>query len=143
MSGRVLAVDYGRRRIGLAVSDPLGITAQGMPTVEVRDPSEAVPAIVAAAREKEAETVVLGLPLQLDGREGPAAREVRAFGARLSAALGCEVVYVDERLSTAQADRVLDEMGTRRADRAPHRDRIAAQVILGTYLAQRGSPRGS
>lgn len=139
MEGAVLAIDYGRRRIGMAVSDPLGIIAQGMPTLEVREPGEAVGAIRKAATDRGAVVLVVGLPLQMDGQEGPAAREARSFGERLRQELRLPVEYIDERLTSAQAENILKETGTRAARRAPHRDRIAAQIILEGYLARRGA----
>ncbi len=134
--GRVLAVDYGRKRFGLAVSDPLGIAAHGLPTIAVDSPEEALEPIAKVAREREAILIVIGLPVKLDGEEGAAAREVRSWGGRLAALLKLPLVYEDERLTTAQADWVLDEIGTKRHKRTGARDRIAAQIILEGYLAR-------
>ncbi|MBI4230012.1 MAG: Holliday junction resolvase RuvX [Planctomycetes bacterium] len=140
--GRILTIDYGRKRFGLAVSDPLGIAAHGLPTLAVDSPEEALEPIAKVAREKEATLVVIGLPVSLDGEERTAAKEVRSWGGRLAALLKLPVAYEDERLTTAQADWVLDEIGTKRRKRTGQRDRIAAQIILEGYLEKRRQKTG-
>jgi putative Holliday junction resolvase len=135
--GRVLAVDLGTRRIGLAVSDPLGLTAQGLPSLRRdRDP---VALVLEVCREKEVAAVVVGLPLNLDGSRGPAAEEAEKFAAELERRGGLPVMTLDERLSSVTAERTLVEAGVSRAKRRTRGlvDRGAATVILQAYLARR------
>jgi putative Holliday junction resolvase len=133
--GRVLAVDWGRRRIGLAVSDPLGITAQGLPTLEVFESADPVEAVARVVRDREAGRVIVGLPKNMDGTEGDSAVQARRFGERLRELCQVEVVFWDERLSSVQAGRVLRE-GSRKERRDKGlRDQVAAQLILQGYLA--------
>jgi len=131
--GRVLGLDPGERRIGVALSDPTGIIAQPLEVIdrEVADPVETVKRLV---REHEVVTVVIGLPVSLSGGEGPAAKAARAFGATMSAALDIEVVYQDERFTTVTAEEALIEGGVRRDRRRQVRDMVAAAVMLQAYL---------
>jgi putative Holliday junction resolvase len=134
--GRILGVDLGARRIGLAVSDPTGLIATPLRVVERSDDADADRrAIVAAARAEEAATVVIGQPLELSGRSGVAAdaavAEVEAIRA-LAPDLTVEVV--DERLTTVIAQRSLIEAGMSRRKRKGTVDKVAAAVILQSYL---------
>ena len=141
-SGRVLAVDLGERRIGLAVSDPLGLTAQGLPSVpRNRDP---VTIVLEACRENDVTTVVVGLPLNMDGSRGPGAEEAERFAGELGRRGGLKVVTVDERLSSVTAERVLIEGGVSRSKRRKKGliDRGAATVILQAYLCRRNGGQG-
>ncbi len=133
-AGRILAVDLGQRRIGLAVSDPLGITAQGLPSLERhRDPAAQ---LIEVCREWSVGTVVVGLPLNMNGTRGPAALEAEALGTELRARSGLDVVFQDERLTSVTANRVLIESGVRRDKRRKGGlvDRAAATLILQAYL---------
>lgn len=137
MIGRIGAVDYGRRRIGLAVCDPLGITVTGLDTV-VRSGTteEAVAAVAAALRARDVARVVVGLPLHADGRESEMSRESRAFGEALGRALALPVTYVDETLTSWEAEESL-KASRRRLDEARRRgevDRAAAVALLRGYL---------
>ena len=134
--GRILGVDLGTRRIGLAVSDPSGVIASPLRVIERRgDPDADRAAILAAAREAEAERIVVGLPTELSGRAGPAARTARAeVEALRAAAPDLPVVLVDERLTTVIAERSLVQAGVRRKDRRAKVDKVAAAVILQSYL---------
>ena len=134
---RMLGVDYGERRIGLAVSDPGGTIAMPLAVVAVRAMAEAVEAVAAASRDKQAEAVVVGLPLNMNGTEGPAAQTVRTFCERLRGAVGVPVETWDERLSTASVERMLIASHVRREQRRDVRDKLAAQVILQGYLDTR------
>jgi putative Holliday junction resolvase len=134
---RVLAVDYGRRRIGLAVSDPLGITAQGLDTLEVRSRNLAAAEVSRVAREREAGEIVVGLPLNMDGTAGPMAEEVRAFAAELEERTGLPVALRDERLTSAAAHRTAREMEVRLRGRKGAIDRMSAVLILQGYLERR------
>ncbi len=131
---RVLAVDLGTRRIGLAVSDPLGVTAQGLPSRGRR--RDAVAQIIEVCREADAGTVVVGLPLNMNGSKGPAAVAAEQFAAELFSRSGLPVVTWDERLSSVSAEKVLIEAGVSRSKRRKQGlvDRGAAAVFLQAYL---------
>lgn len=133
-SGRLLALDYGSRRIGLAVSDPLGITAQPMPAVKREGDRKDIEAIAAVAEERKVSTIVIGLPLLPDGLEGTQAERVRRFAGKLRERLGLPVETWDERMTTVQAERHLIAAGVRREARREVRDSLAAVLILQSAL---------
>ena len=137
---RVLAVDLGERRIGLALSDPSGTLASPLRTLEVSgDPDRDRLAVVAAARDAEAQVIVVGLPRSLSGREGPAARRARAEASALAEVAGeIRVELHDERFTTRDADRALAAAGTRRRERRARVDAAAAAFILQSYLDAKG-----
>lgn len=140
--GRVLALDLGKRRVGLAVSDELGITAQGLPTLQrtrIRDDIEALAAIVA---EKNVTLVLMGNPLHMSGREGRQVEYTREFAARLQARTGVPIEYWDERLTTVAAQRVLRESGIGIGKRAAAVDRLSAVILLESFLDSRPSTSG-
>lgn len=143
--GGVLALDPGGRRIGLAGSDPLGITAQPLGFVEAAPPEAAVRRIAAAAAERGASTVVIGLPLNMNGSEGPAARRARALGQTLRPALPAEaeIVFWDERLTSRQAEASLLAEGVSHRRRKERVDARSAALLLASYLEarQRGEAR--
>jgi putative Holliday junction resolvase len=132
--GRALAIDLGDRTLGLAVSDPLGITAQGLDTLERHGGQRDTEALRAVCQEREVARVIVGLPRNLDGSEGPRAQKSRAFGRTLRDALGLPVFFWDERLTTAEAERVLIAADVSRAKRAKVIDKLAAQLILQGWL---------
>ena len=132
-ASRYLALDHGRRRIGVAVADAETRIAFARPAIRARSEDAAIAEVARLARAEAASCVIIGLPLHADGTEGEQAHVARAFGAKLSA-LGIEVVLHDERLSTWQAGAELTG-----ADRRPDRgsgelDSAAARVILQDYL---------
>ncbi len=137
---RVLAVDLGERRIGLALSDSSGTLASPLRTLEVTgDPDRDRLAIVSAARDAEAQVIVVGLPRSLSGRDGPAARRARAeASARAEVAGEIRVELHDERFTTRDADRALAAAGTRRRERRARVDAAAAAIILQSYLDAKG-----
>ena len=139
MTGRVLAIDPGERRIGLAVSDPLGITAQGLPTFDLRD-GVLVAHIESLAREYEIVRIVIGNPLSMSGRESEGSARARALAGELATRLALPVELWDERLSSTEANRIL--AGTRAQKGAV--DRIAAVLIRQGWLDahSRPAPRG-
>jgi len=138
MTGRVLGLDVGTRRLGVAVSDPTGTVASPLATVPRRAPAEDARALAALAAEQEATTVVVGLPVTLAGREGPAARAVRAYLAELAPLLPeLALELADERLSTVAAERALVGGGVRRRARREVVDQVAASVFLQTWLDAR------
>lgn len=132
--GAALAIDYGRARIGVAASDALGITAQGIATLDGRDRAGALDACVALATERDATVILVGLPLHMDGTPGAMAREATAFADALRARVGCPVELVDERLTSFAADQALRDAGFRRKDRAKREDQTAAALLLRGWL---------
>lgn len=132
--GRTLGLDYGSRRIGVAVSDPIGLTVQPLPAILREGDRKDIAAIGRLAAEAGVTSVVLGLPLLLNGDEGPAAVRVRAFGDRLSGELSLPVTLWDERLTTAQSERHLIDSGVRREQRKGIRDSLAAMFLLQSAL---------
>jgi len=137
--GRVLGVDLGARRIGLAISDPTGLIASPLGVLDRTGDSAADRrAILAVAREETAGVIVVGLPTALSGRAGDAARAAEAERDALAAlAPDLEIVLVDERLTTVIAERALVRAGVRRRERRGRVDKVAAAVILQSYLDAR------
>jgi putative Holliday junction resolvase len=129
---RILGIDIGDKRIGIAVSDLLGMTAQGIETY-TRIGDGDVDYIAGKAKEMGADTVVAGLPLNMNGTEGPAVEKVRAFMDEVKA-LGLRVVFQDERLTTVSAERTLLEADMSRKKRRKVIDKLAAVYILQAYL---------
>jgi putative holliday junction resolvase len=131
---RILAIDYGERRTGLAISDELGITAQGLDTLIVSSEEEIVPKVAAIAREKRADRIVVGLPLNMNGDESEKSIKVRVFGEALTRETSLPVIFWDERMTSMQAHRVMREMEMK-ASRNKHMvDRISATLILQEYM---------
>lgn len=131
--GRILALDPGSKRVGVAVSDPLHLTAQ--PHGSLPAAAEDLDGLLKdLAAELDVERIVVGLPVSLDGREGEAARRARTFAAWVGQTTGLPVDLHDERFSTTTAERVLLEAGLRRDRRREARDRVAAAVFLQAYL---------
>ena len=135
---RFCGVDYGTKRIGLAVADPGGSIASPLTTLAVRGGLEdQVRAIMAAVQEYEVDEWVVGLPLNMDDTEGPQAKIVRSFARRLES-LSCQTVHLwDERLSSRMADDFLRPVELTRRKHKARRDRVAAQIILQTFLEAR------
>lgn len=127
---RILGIDHGSKRIGLALSDELGITAQALPFVR----AEQLDRIVEIVRERAVTQIVIGLPRNMDGSYGPAAEAVRAFIAKLEPLVNVPIRTWDERLTTAQAQRVLIEGDVSRSKRKEKVDSMAAQLLLQSYL---------
>jgi putative Holliday junction resolvase len=132
--GRVLALDFGKRRIGLAISDELGITAQGLETLQRTNIREDLRQLAQLIRDRNVTLILMGNPLHMSGAEGRQAEYARDFGDRLSAAAGIPVEYWDERLTTVAAQRVLRESGISIQKRAQAVDRLAAVILLESYL---------
>ena len=131
---RMLGVDYGERRIGLAVSDPTRMLATPLRTVDVLSVKQARNAVLAACQEIDAGLVVVGLPLNMDGTRGEMVVKVEEFVESLRRRLQIGVETWDERLSTSLVERVLIEADMSRAKRKLVRDKLAAQVILQGYI---------
>ena len=134
--GRVLALDLGQRRIGLAVADPLGFTAQGLPTLERKNRRADLEALRRVAEQHQAVLLLVGHPVHLSGRVGVQAEKAAAFAEKLRRHLGCQVLLWDERLTSAEAQRVLRQGGVSRAKRSAAIDRMAAVLLLQSYLDQ-------
>lgn len=134
---RVVGIDLGSRRIGVAVSDGLGLTAQPHATIARHGGVRDLQAIAEVVAKQGAGLVVLGLPLDPEGNEGVAARSARAFADRLRAALPVPVEMIDESFSTVEAEAVLLEADLSRARRKQVVDRLAAAVILQRWLDQK------
>jgi putative Holliday junction resolvase len=130
----VLGLDLGRKRIGLAVSDPDGVVALPAGALESRGLEKDVAAVCALARERGAGCVVVGLPVHMDGREGPEAAAARRFTARLVEASGLRVEVLDERWTSVEAERALAETGRRGRKRRGVVDAVAATLLLRTWL---------
>lgn len=139
IAGRTAAVDYGRRRVGLAVSDPLGIAVRGLPTLE-RGPSpeEGARRVAQALKAQSVVRVVVGLPLHDDGRESEMSQETRRFGAALEAALGIPILFHDEGLTSWEAEEALRERGVPlpKARRQGLLDQEAARGLLRAFLRE-------
>jgi putative holliday junction resolvase len=139
---RVLAVDWGERRIGLAVSDPQEVIASGLPTLVARGLEHAAEEVARVAAGVEAERVVVGMPLRMDGGRGEAAEGAQRFIDRLRERCALPVDTYDERFTSAISERRLREAGVR-ASRARGRvDQGAAVALLESYLAHRAARRG-
>lgn len=137
-AGRVLAVDWGRKRFGVAISDPTRLLAQPLTTLSRRPKQRApVSAVLDLVREHAVSEIVVGLPLTLEGEEGEAAAEARAFGEALAARGGLPVHFVDERMTTAHALKSARRAGVRDADSRARMDQMAAVAILQAWLDRR------
>lgn len=137
---RILGIDLGSRRIGVAVSDGLGLTAQPRTTLARHGGARDIAAIGAALKDCDADRIVLGLPLDPEGREGDAARRARDFAAKLVAGLNVPVELIDESFSTVEAEAVLLAADVSRARRKQVVDKLAAAVILQRWLDQHRQP---
>jgi putative Holliday junction resolvase len=133
-SMRVLGLDYGSRRIGVAVCDELGMTAQGVGTIVRKNREADIDAITKYIKLFDVETIVVGYPLRLDGSEGIQCEKVNRFIRRLQARFPMPVIRWDETLSTKEAEELLRETGVRREKRRGIVDRLAACIILQGYL---------
>ncbi len=137
MNSRILALDLGKRRIGFAVSDPLGITAQGLPTYTRGNIREDRAYMQQLAKEWEVTLFLLGNPLHMSGNESRGSKHAREFGARLTEWTGVPVEYWDERWTSKVAGRVLRESGMGIDKRAAQVDMLSAVLILESYLDAR------
>lgn len=135
---RILGLDVGSRRIGIAVSDPLGVTAQGLPTLQRQNKRLDFQALGEVIREYEVSEIVVGLPLRMSGEEGVQAEKMQRFAEGLRERFGLPVHLWDERLTSAEANRLLreTEMSIRRRGQVV--DRMAAVLILQSWMEARG-----
>jgi putative Holliday junction resolvase len=133
-TGRVLGLDLGDARIGVAISDPERRLAVPVGTIHVGQPPGELKAVAALVAEHDATLLVIGLPRSMSGDEGPRAALAREFGGALEAAVRVPIEFQDERLSTVEAERVLREAGVTGRERRRVVDRSAATVILQAWL---------
>lgn len=140
---RLLGLDVGTRRIGVAISDPLGFSAQGLTVIQRRGGEKDIETIERLVKEQQAEAFIVGLPLNADGKRGPQVQRVEAFIDGVVRRVALPVHWVDERFTTAQSERVLLEGDVSRKRRKEIVDQLAAQLILQQYLEQnRGKKNG-
>ena len=132
---RIMGIDFGDSRIGIAVSDPLGWTAQGLDTIQwkgsMEQPAEKIRQL---ASQYQAEKIVVGLPKNMNGTIGPSGEKAIEFGNLLAELTGLEVIRWDERLTTVAANRTMHEVGMKTSKKKGSVDRIAAVLILQGYL---------
>ncbi len=138
---RTLALDIGKRRIGVAVSDPLGMIARPVQTVQSVSLNVDVVRITEIARELEAEIIVVGDPIHMNGDPGTMSNRAHKFGALLGGVSGLPIDYCDERLTTVEAQRILQDAGVPPKKARQQIDAVAAAVILQSYLNTKKPPR--
>lgn len=131
---RILGLDIGEKRIGVAVSDPLGYTAQGVKTIHRESKIKDMKEIEDLLIQYEIKKVVVGMPKNMNGTIGPSGEMVKKVAEKIKNKFNIELIYVDERLSTVSAERILIEGDVRRENRKKVIDMVAATYILQTYL---------
>ena len=134
---RILGLDFGSRTVGVAVSDGLLLTAQGVETIERKDENKlrkTCARVEELVKEYEVSTIVLGLPKNMNNTEGDRVEKTKEFGTMLERRTGLPVVYWDERLTSVAAEQILMESGVRRENRKAVIDKVAAGLILQGYL---------
>ncbi len=132
--GRLLSIDFGKARIGLAISDPLGITAQPLEVVDAKIQRKALLEIKALVDKYRVEKIVIGLPLNMNGSEGPMVGSVREFASKLEESCSVKVIEIDERMTSLQAGKALDSASMRGKKKKKKIDSLSAQIILQTYM---------
>lgn len=134
---RILGLDFGSKTVGVAVSDPTGLIATGLEIIRREKETKlrrTYARIEELCTEYGVEKIVLGLPLNMNGTEGERVIKTKAFAEDIERRTGLPIVFVDERLTTVEADELMMDLGIRREERKAHVDRIAAAYILQTYL---------
>ena len=131
---RVMGVDLGQARTGVALSDELRMLAHPLETIENSSAEKVARRVRQIVAEKEVDCVVVGLPRHMNGSLGPAAEKAQQFVEKLRSLISCEVVTWDERLSTVAAERALRDAGRKTRETRGIRDQVAAQIILQSYL---------
>ena len=132
-TGRVLGIDLGEVRVGVAISDDLGLLAHPLETIDAlrRDPYDRVEEL---AREKQVDAIIVGVPRNMDGSFGPAALKAREIIERLRERVSCRVIPWDERLTTVAAERALREAGRKAKEQRSVVDQVAAQILLQSWI---------
>lgn len=134
---RLLGLDFGSKTVGVAVSDPLGLTATAIEIVRRQSPNKlrkTLARIEEIIKEYDIDTIVLGYPVMLDGTAGERVEKTKEFATMLERRTGKEIIFQDERLTTVEAYEIMDLMGIKKEDRYDYVDMIAAKVILEDYL---------
>ena len=134
---RILGLDYGSKTVGVAISDPLGLTAQGVETIWRKQENhlrQTLARIEELISEYHVEKIVLGYPKNMNNTIGPRAQATEEFKEHIERRTGLQVILQDERLSTVESERILIESGVRRENRKEYVDKMAAAVILQSYL---------
>ena len=131
---KILGVDFGLKRVGLAVCDTMWILATPLPAFRTSSMRVSIDGVARVAAERGVCGIVVGLPLNLDGTESEQSGRVRAFARNLAKVTGLDVDLCDERLTTVEADELLAEAGVKRADREKLIDSMAAKIILQSYI---------
>jgi putative Holliday junction resolvase len=140
MKPRIMGLDVGDKRIGVAISDPLGITAAGLEAIERKNMRQDVLSVAEMARRHGAVEIVVGLPKNMDGTLGEQAHKVQAFARKLARVTGLPIIYEDERLTTISAIRTLTLQGVKTGQRKDLVDRQSAAIILQKFLDRREPP---
>jgi putative holliday junction resolvase len=140
---RLLGLDIGERRVGVALSDPDGRVATPLTVLDARKLASDLSPLARLASDYDAEALVVGLPLSLDGSEGPQAAEVRAIAERIGAALDLPLTFFDERLTSVQASRSMAEAGADSRARRGSVDMVAAALLLQAYLDAASADRAA
>jgi putative Holliday junction resolvase len=138
---RILGLDYGSKTVGVAVTDELGLTAQGVEIIRRDSPKKlrrTLARIQELVEQYEVEKIVLGYPVMLSGTEGERVEKTKEFAELLKKRTGKEIILQDERLTTVEAYEIMDEVGIKKEDRYKYVDQIAATIILEDYMNQRG-----
>lgn len=141
--GRILALDLGTRRIGVALSDPTGTIASALEVMPAEGRARTMARVGELVQTHGVARILVGLPIRLDGTEGAEARSARQFAAALQQEIGVPVELLDERLSTAEAERTMIEADASRARRRERRDAVAAALLLQRYLDMRKPETGN
>ena len=131
---RILGIDFGEKRIGLALSDPLGFTAQGIPTLLNTGKKQVLQQLAKICKEYDVTEAVLGLPVNMNGSFGPKAKEILELIPEMESVLGIPVKTWDERLTSREAGRLMVAQGLSRQKQKQKSDRLAATLILQNYL---------
>ena len=131
---RKIALDYGEKKIGIAYSDIMGIIASGYDTLIRKSLHEDLEAIANVIKEKQADTLVVGLPINMDGTHGERVDKTHAFCEELKKVINIPIVFIDERLTTVSAEKLLISASVRREKRKTVIDKVAAMIILQSYL---------
>ncbi len=142
MKPRLIGLDVGDKRIGVAISDPLGITAAGLETIHRHNTQADVALVADICRRHGAVEIIIGLPLHMDGTESEQSQKIQAFGKKLARAIGVPIIYEDERLTTISAIRTLTLQGVKTGHNKGLVDMVSAAIILQKYM-DRQSPSPS
>lgn len=138
-----MGLDFGSKTVGVAITDPLGYTAQGVEIIRRDSPNKLRKTLARIERlieEYEVEKIILGLPVMLDGSVGERVEKTKEFADMLSRRSGKEIIFQDERLTTVEAYEIMDEVGIKKEDRYKYVDQIAATIILEDWMKSQEIP---